>query len=71
MLPVVIRSKEDSDVIEDKIKNKKNVSKIFSEWKVDTQIKNRIPVFFDNQLRGIWGEPFGYENFFVKINEEK
>lgn len=71
LLPVVIRSKEDSDVIEDKIKNKKNVSKIFSEWKVDTQIKNRIPVFFDNQLRGIWGEPFGYENFFVKINEEK
>ena len=70
LLPVVIRSKDDSDLIEDKNKNKKNVTKIFSEWKVLEEHKNCIPIFSDVKIRGIWGEPFRAENFFVKIDEE-
>jgi len=70
LLPIVIRSKDDSDEIEDKNKNKKNISKIFSEWKVREDLKSFVPIFCDCKIRGIWGEPFGLENFFVKINEE-
>lgn len=70
LLPVVIRSKDDSDFIEDKNKNNKDVSKIFSEWKVSEEMKKCIPVFYDEKLRGLWGEPFGFENFFVKIDED-
>jgi tRNA(Ile)-lysidine synthase len=70
LLPVVIRSKDDSDFIEDKNKNKKNVTKIFSEWKVLEEDKNSIPIFSDVKIRGLWGEPFNAENFFVKIDEE-
>lgn len=70
LLPVVIRSKDDSDFIEDKNKNNKDVSKIFSEWKVAEEMRKTIPVFYDEKLRGVWGEPFGFENFFVKIDED-
>jgi hypothetical protein len=27
-------------------------------------------IFYDEKLRGLWGEPFGFENFFVKIDED-
>ena len=69
-LPLVIRSREDTDVIEDKNKNKKSVAKIFSEWKVPENVKNQIPIFCDEQIRGIWGEPFGFNNFFVKCKDD-
>lgn len=70
LLPVVIRSKDNSDFIEDKNKNKKDVTKIFSEWKVLEKDFSKIPIFCDVKIRGIWGQPFNAENFFVKIDEE-
>lgn len=69
LLPLVIRSREDTDEIEDKNNNKKSLSKIFSEWKVPENLKNQIPVFCDEKIRGIWGEPFGFSNFFVKCKD--
>ena len=69
-LPLVIRSREDTDEIEDKNKNKKSIAKIFSEWKVPENVKNQIPIFCDEQIRGIWGEPFGFNNFFVKCKDD-
>lgn len=70
LLPVVIRSKDNSDFIEDKNKNKKDVTKIFSEWKVLEEDFSRIPIFCDVKIRGIWGKPFNAENFFVRIDED-
>ena len=69
-LPVLIRSRDDSDEIEDKNMNKKNIGKIFSEWNVDDAYREQIPIFIDSKVRGIWGEPFGYENFFVLLDED-
>ena len=45
--------------------NKKDVTKIFSEWKVLEEDFSRIPIFCDVKIRGIWGKPFNAENFFV------
>lgn len=70
LLPVVIRSRDENDLIQDKNNNRKNISKIFSEWKVPENLTKIIPIFCDEKNRGIWGEPFGFENYFVKINEE-
>ena len=67
LLPVVIRSKDNSDFIEDKNKNKKDVTKIFSEWKVLEEDFSRIPIFCDVKIRGIWGKPFDAENFLVSV----
>lgn len=65
-LPIVIRNKQASDKIQTKTKQCKEISKIFSEWKVSSADKYYIPIFENDSICGIWGEPFGYENYFVR-----
>ena len=37
---------------------------------IDGEIISKIPIFCDVKIRGIWGQPFNAEKFFVKIDEE-
>jgi tRNA(Ile)-lysidine synthase len=66
-LPVVIRSGTSSDSFRTAGGERKLLSKIFSEWHVPSGKRSLIPVFEDEEDRGVWGSLFGYPDWFVKI----
>ena len=66
-LPVAIRSGTSSDTFRTASGERKQLSKILSEWHVPTGRKNEIPVFEDDENRGVWGSLFGYPDWFVKV----
>ena len=70
-LPVVIRSGIPSDNFRTANGEKKLLSKIFSEWRVPAGEKRLIPVFEDDENRGVWGSLYGFPDWFVKIDCEK
>ena len=65
-LPVVVRCRSLSDYIKTADGNRKEVSKIFSEWHIPEETRNSIPLFEDSELRGIWGSLYGFNDWFVK-----
>ncbi len=65
MLPAVIRSATSLDIVKMKDLKSKGVMKILAEWQVPRNMKNTIPVIEDILVRGIWGEPAGFNNWFV------
>ncbi len=67
-LPVVIRSGTSSDSFKTSGGERKLLSKIFSEWHVMPENRWKIPVFEDDENRGVWGSLFGYPDWFVKID---
>ena len=67
-LPCVIRSGTSSDSFRTPAGERKLLSKIFSEWHVPPQNRWKIPVFEDEENRGVWGSLFGYQDWFVKID---
>lgn len=67
-LPVVIRSGTSSDSFRTADGERKLLSKIFSEWRVPAGKRSLIPVFEDDENRGVWGSLFGYPDWFVKTN---
>ena len=68
-LPVVIRSGTSSDSFRTSAGERKLLSKIFSEWHVMPENRWKIPVFEDDEKRGVWGSLFGYPDWFVKIDK--
>lgn len=70
-LPFVFRSRQISDVVLTKSKGKKSVSDVLSDFKVNVEHKNLIPVIQnldsdgDNNIVAVWGEIFGYSNWIV------
>ena len=54
-----------------KTKGKKSVSDVLSDFKVNVEHKNLIPVIQnldsdgDNNIVAVWGEIFGYSNWIV------
>lgn len=70
-LPVVIRSGMASDFFRTASGERKLLSKIFSEWRVPAGKRSVIPVFEDDENRGVWGSLYGYPDWFVKTDGEK
>ncbi len=64
-LPVIIRSGTSSDSFRTSSGEKKLLSKIYSEWGVPQEMRSCIPVFEDDENRGVWGSLFGYPDWFV------
>lgn len=70
-LPFVFRSRQISDTVLTKTKGKKSVSDVLSDFKVNVEHKNLIPVIQnldsdgDNNIVAVWGEIFGYSNWIV------
>ena len=67
-LSVVIRSGTSSDSFRTADGERKLLSKIFSEWHVPAGKRSLIPVFEDDENRGVWGSLFGYPDWFVKTD---
>lgn len=68
--PFFIRTKKLGDKIEMKSGELKNVSDIFSNWKVSLEERKVLPliqeVSGEKKIRAIWGSVFGYANWIVK-----
>ncbi len=64
-LPAVFRNGTSLDAIRTKNNTSKGVLKILAEWKVPQNIKSQIPVIEDTEVRGIWGAPAGFDDWFV------
>ncbi len=68
-LPLVIRSKKSGDKILTADNKHKSIKKIFSQWRVDIEHRQIIPLFEQHgELTCIFAELFGYPNWYVKQN---
>lgn len=64
----IFRSFQNGDLIQMKNGKKKEISKIFSEWKVSKSDKNRVTIVQDTdsfEIVAILGEKLGYKNWIV------
>ena len=68
-LPCVVRSGVSSDSFRTSAGERKELTKIFSEWHVMPENRWKIPVFEDDENRGVWGSLYGYPDWFVKIDK--
>lgn len=70
-VPFSFRSRQLSDWVYTKSKSKKSVSDVLSDFKIDADHKNLIPVIEDLSENGkkniiaVWGNIFGYKNWIV------
>ncbi len=68
-LPLVIRSKKNGETVLTAQGTHKSVKKIFSEWRVDARHKSAIPVIeYNGETMCLWGEIYGYSNWYVQHN---
>lgn len=71
-LPLRIRSKQQSDTIMTATGHHKSLKKIFSEWRVLYEHRHLIPIIEQNgQPMCIWGDLYGYPNWYVKQENNK
>lgn len=68
-LPFCFRSRQLDDKIATSDGKLKSVSDVLSDFKIDSEIKNMIPVIEvldTNVIRAVWGEIFGFKNWIVE-----
>lgn len=65
-VPFVFRSRQLSDSVLTKDKTRKSLSDVLSDFKVDVDHKNLIPVVLhQGEILAVWGSIFGYSNWIV------
>lgn len=70
LLPCVVRCHEIGDEVLCSDGNYKAVSDVFSDWKINEELRKRIPLieefFPEPEIKGIMASVFGYEDWIVK-----
>ncbi len=68
-LPIIIRPKIAGESILTAHGGHKLMKKIFSEWHIEENLRNAIPIIeYNNEPFCIWGAIFDYPNWYVKQN---